>query len=69
MGSIVSVPDHCLSFYYANCLVTKCTIVMSTVNSDDFDSLIAFASQQICVLHDNLIPSHDCLNPIWINRR
>ena len=37
---------------------------MLTVNSDDFGSLIAFASQLIFVLHDNLIPSHDCLNPI-----
>ena len=27
---------------------------MSTVNSDDFDSLIAFASQLIFVLHDCL---------------
>ena len=39
------------------CPVTKCTIVMSAVNSDDFDSFIAFASQLIFVLHD-------CLNPI-----
>ena len=30
---------------------------MSTVNSDDFGSLIAFASQLIFVFHD-------CLNPI-----
>ena len=41
---------------------------MSAVSSDDFGSLIAFASLLIFVLH-NLIPSHDCLNPIWINRR
>ena len=32
-------------------------MVMSTVNSDDFGSLIAFASQLMFVLHD-------CLNPI-----
>ena len=44
-------------------------IVMSTHNSDDFCSLIAFASQLIFVLHDNLIPSIDCLNPTGINRR
>ena len=34
-----------------------------------FGSLIAFASQLIFVLHDNLIPSHDCLNPTRINRK
>ena len=28
-----------------------------------------FYQQLIFVLHDNLIPSHDCLNPIGINRR
>ena len=43
--------------------------VMSTVNSDDFGSLIAFASQIIFVLHDNLIPLHNCLIPIGIIRR
>ena len=36
----------------------------ATISSGDFGSLIAFASQLIFVLHDNLIPSHDCLNPI-----
>ena len=48
------------------------TIAMSAVNSDGFGSLIAFvfASQLFFfVLHDNLISSHDCLNPIGINRR
>ena len=45
------------------CLITKFTTVMSTVSSDDFGSLIAF----VFVLHDNLIPSHDCLNPLRIN--
>ena len=49
--------------------VTKCKIVMSKVNSDDIGSLIAFGSQLIFVLHDNLIPSPDCLNPVGINRR
>ena len=39
------------------CPVTKCTTVMSTVNSDDFGSSVAFASQLVFVLHD-------CLNPI-----
>ena len=43
--------------------------LMSTVSLDDFGSLVAFASQLIFVLHDNLIPSHDCLKPIWINKR
>ena len=52
-----------------NVSLLSARIVMSAVNSDDFGSLIAFTSQLIFVLHDNLIPSHDCLNPIGINRR
>ena len=42
---------------------------MSIVNSDDFGSLIAFASQLIFMIHDNLFPSHDFLNSIGINKR
>ena len=33
-------------------VLRQCTVVMSTVNSDDFGSLMAFASQLIFVLHD-----------------
>ena len=33
----------------AKCPITKCTIVMSTANSNDFGSLIAFASELIFV--------------------
>ena len=53
--------------------MSDCRFDVSPVNypdpdPDDFGSLIAFASQLIFVLHDNLTPSHDCLNSIGINR-